>query len=151
MKATVALLLLSFWETNAHAGEPIAAARTSPPPVKASTPAPVATPPFVPEDWEAPSPTRRLEVVAMSRPGGSGYLTVAADPWCGVRIDGERVAERTPLDRFKLSSGLHVVRFDGPHLVNPHSKSYEIEVPIDGEVRLFVDVKTNTVVVKDQP
>jgi serine/threonine protein kinase len=38
------------------------------------------------------------------------FLTVSADPWGKVYVDGKRVAEETPLYRYRLSPGRHVVR-----------------------------------------
>jgi serine/threonine protein kinase len=39
-----------------------------------------------------------------------GYLTVTAEPWASVFIDGHRIANETPLYRSPVSPGEHVVR-----------------------------------------
>lgn len=60
-------------------------------------------------------------------------------------MDGKRVAEETPLKRLELPSGKHTLRFVNPDKGVQFTKEHVIDVPAGGEVKLFVDVKANTV------
>jgi hypothetical protein len=126
-----------------------------------STPAPTPTLVFVaitptprPTPKQTPHPTPKPTQVAIATPpptpvpthapaARSGYLTVFADPWCEVWVDGKRIAVETPLKKFQLPAGAHTLRF-----VNPR-KAFLIEkpmqIPADRELSLFVDVNAKTV------
>jgi serine/threonine protein kinase len=64
--------------------------------------------------------TTQKPVIESSRPDGFGYVTIGAQPYALVRIDGQEVGA-TPIMRKKLPAGAHVIE-----LVRPDS----------GEVRL---------------
>ena len=57
-----------------------------------------------------------------------GYLTVNADPWGAVYVDGERVAEQTPIYRLATSAGRHRVEVINPES-RRHSPARVVEVP----------------------
>jgi len=72
------------------------------------------------------------EPAAAPSPGGTGRLTIDAEPWAQVYIDG-RLAGPTPLFEHRVPAGTVTVR-----LVNPSlglEKTVRIEIPRDGVVR----------------
>jgi hypothetical protein len=72
-------------------------APTPPPAVTPPTPPPVAPPPVAP-------PKRPTE------PRGEARVTIAADPWCEVLIDGRPLGQ-TPIVDAKVTSGAHTLTF----------------------------------------
>jgi hypothetical protein len=50
------------------------------------------------------------------RPRAIGWLTVNAQPWAYVTIDGKRLASPTPVLRHPLKSGRHQVHLSSPSL-----------------------------------
>ncbi|OGQ09599.1 MAG: hypothetical protein A2138_06925 [Deltaproteobacteria bacterium RBG_16_71_12] len=67
---------------------------------------------------------------------GFGRLSLLAEPWASVTIDGVLVAKETPLRNFLIRAGKHVVVLENP--VIGASQTLEIEVAKDADVRRFV-------------
>ncbi|HVO30844.1 MAG TPA: protein kinase, partial [bacterium] len=84
----------------------------------------------------APNPTR----VASA---GPGFLNVNARPWVQVYVDGRLVATETPLRRFSIPSGRHVLKFTNP--AAHFSTETSVDIPANGERAFFVDVKSGAV------
>ncbi|MGZ3440620.1 MAG: hypothetical protein ACXVDD_13955, partial [Polyangia bacterium] len=114
----LATAALAGWRWRAHRAPAInAAAATTTPPATTLTPtvtaSPVAASPGAVS--RAPAhPTKRPAAVH-ARPAGPGavepaHLTVNATPWGSIYIDGRRIADETPLYRFALRPGDHVVQ-----------------------------------------
>jgi hypothetical protein len=91
--------------------EPAAAAQTAPSaPPSADEPAPAAPSPAAGlPDVAAPPPA---EAPAAAEPARVGLLSVAADPWADIEVDGVAIG-RTPLGDVPLRQGTHrvVARF----------------------------------------
>ncbi len=90
-----------------------------------------------------PSPARRAQIPRQRKVGGSaskavpaarppvpsltvGYLTADAQPWAELFVDGKRV-ERTPLSRYPLPAGSHVLQFKNPELGKEARRTVTIE------------------------
>ncbi|MCC7070248.1 MAG: serine/threonine protein kinase [Deltaproteobacteria bacterium] len=67
---------------------------------------------------------------------GFGRLSLAAEPWASVTIDGVLVAKETPLRNFLIRAGKHVVILENPVL--GASETLEIEVAPGAELRRSV-------------
>jgi hypothetical protein len=67
----------------------------------------------------------------------NGRLTLRAEPWADVVIDG-KPAGRTPLDAVALPIGQHTVVFSNPEL---GSRRYEVGVRAGAPTRLAVDLR----------
>jgi hypothetical protein len=81
------------------------------PPEPAPTPAP---PPPAP----APTPAPTAEPAVATKPAAKpkpAFLTVSADPWAFVTIDGKRRGQ-TPLHDLALPAGPHEITFENPPL-----------------------------------
>lgn len=79
-----------------------------------------------------PIVTAAEEPATAPGPGGTGRLTLDAEPWAQVYIDG-RLVGPTPLFEHRVPAGTVTVR-----LVNPSlglEKTVRIEIPRDGVVR----------------
>jgi serine/threonine-protein kinase len=68
---------------------------------------------------------------------GFGQLSISADPWASVTVDGNLVAKETPVRGLSLPAGHHVVVLSNPAF---GTKTLEVDVPANGEVRRFVDL-----------
>jgi serine/threonine-protein kinase len=105
----------------------------TPSPVKSSSPPrPTPTTPRVPRPPAAPPP------VAAIVPVGVGHLSLTSEPWGRVLVDGVVVAKETPLVRFALPAGTHVVVVENPVL--GLKKTVPITIAPDEHVRRFVDL-----------
>jgi serine/threonine-protein kinase len=73
-------------------------------------------------------------------PPNAGYITVMADPWADVYVDGELVATTPTAERIALSEGKHYVKYK-----NPYFETYTTEIVVQaGEVhRLEATLKPN--------
>jgi eukaryotic-like serine/threonine-protein kinase len=117
------------------------AAIAAPAPVLASAiaaPAPGARPP-------TPGATRKLAPPAVERPRapgpaeeGFGTLSIQAEPWAAVYVDGKLVKNETPLFKHTLRAGRHVVRLVNP--VYKLEKTIEVDVAPEGDLRRYVDL-----------
>lgn len=64
-----------------------------------------------------PRSTKGAAAPVVVAPGdNSAYLTVTADPWGSLIVDGKRVADETPVFRLAVSPGRHVVKVYHPSL-----------------------------------
>ena len=97
--------------TDAHRTEPLRDAGTRPPRLDAGEPGTLAA---------------RIDAGA-SRPTGTATLTVGANPWGNVLLDGKPIG-RTPIDHLSVPAGHHVVNviFGGED--PPRTLSYTIDV-----------------------
>jgi eukaryotic-like serine/threonine-protein kinase len=68
-----------------------------------------------------------------ARPAGTATLTIGANPWGNVLVDGKRIG-RTPIERLPVSAGRHVVEviFGGED--PPRTLRYTVDLA-DGEAR----------------
>jgi hypothetical protein len=88
-------------------------------PISPPLPAPILPPPATITQPEAPS-SAPPEVAAKKAPpakhgaGQVGFLTVTAEPWGALYVDGERVANETPVYRLRLPAGQHRVAIAYP-------------------------------------
>ena len=71
-------------------------------------------------------------------PVGVGHLSLTSEPWGRVLVDGVVVAKETPLVRFALPAGPHVVVVENPVL--GLKKTVPITIAPDEHVRRFVDL-----------
>lgn len=129
---------------------PVERAPPAAPPPASVAPAPAPAPPPVPEPppvAAGATPRSDPEPAAVARPAaagraattkGSGFLTVNARPWVRVAVDGQWVADETPLRRFRLSVGKHSVRF--VNVVSGFDQHRSITVRANGETKVFVDI-----------
>ena len=68
----------------------------------------------------------------------TGFLSVRARPWVAVSVDGERVADETPLKQHELGVGRAVLLFENSAL--GFRKKKVVRIRADRETRIFVDV-----------
>jgi serine/threonine-protein kinase len=120
----------------APAASPAPAIDGSPPVDEA--PAPSST--FTALELTVPSPSRKREprsrsarqarsqakAVKPAAPLKVGYLSADAAPWAGVWVEGKQV-DRTPLSRYPLPVGRHVVVFRNPDLGKEARRTVTIE------------------------
>lgn len=112
------------------ASEPVALAPAdaAPPavPVDARAPTRVARPrPRRTPDAAAPEPVARPEPITRPAPTGTAYLTVVADPFANVRIDGVDIGS-TPIFKRAIPAGRHEVL-----LIHPDSNAVRLRRVID--------------------
>jgi hypothetical protein len=112
---------LWFDAPNETAPEPpIAKAVTPPSEVPAPTPsAPPADPPRAPpgppaDNLQPPPAVKTKTARVSSTSSANGYLSVNSNPWGAVFLDGQRIADQTPLYRYPVPSGRHEVSVFDP-------------------------------------
>jgi serine/threonine-protein kinase len=106
---------------TAASSPPVVAPATSvvpPVPEVAPTAPPIALPPPAPPKRNH-APFRKANAEPKSVPSPSvptevGFLTVNADPWGAVYVDGKRLAEATPAYRVAVAAGTHRVTVQSP-------------------------------------
>lgn len=69
---------------------------------------------------------------------GVGHLSLTSEPWGRVLVDDVVVAQETPLVRFALPAGPHVVAVENPVL--GLKKTVPITIQPDEHVRRFIDL-----------
>lgn len=106
-----------------------------------ATPRPVSTRAVA----QTPAPPRPTPT-AVASVAGAGFLTVNARPWVQVYVGNKLVIAETPLRRYKLPAGRHVVRFSNP--TAKFSAERVVEITADSERSIFVDVKTGSVTLR---
>lgn len=99
-----------------------------------ATPIPIRTRTIV-AHTPVPVPTRVASVAQ------TGLLSVNAKPWVQVFVDGKLVASETPLRRFSLPAGKHVIRFVNPKFTTESS----VDIAPGAERSFFVDVNAKSV------
>ena len=99
-----------------------------------TTPIPVRTRAVV-AHTPVPAPTR------VASAAQTGLLSVNAKPWVQVFVDGKLVASETPLRRFSLPAGKHVIRFVNPKFTTESS----VDIAPGAERSFFVDVNAKSV------
>lgn len=99
------------------------------PPVTKEVPAPVRK--------RAPVRRRREVVVPKENAGAFGYLSADAVPWAKVFLDGKEI-ETTPLSRYPLPVGRHVLKFVNPDLKKATERV--VQIAPEGVVRIEVDL-----------
>ena len=72
-------------------------------------------------------------------PAGFGRLFLAAEPWARVTVDGSPLGQNTPVIGLRLAAGRHVVELENP--VYKLKQRVVVEIPVDGDVRRFVDLQ----------
>ena len=79
-----------------------------------------------------------VKAADVPRVDGFGKLTITTEPWASVSVDGKLLVKESPLRGHTLAAGKHTVVVDNPvlHL----SRTLEVEVPADAEVKRFVDL-----------
>jgi len=86
--------------------------------------------------------TRRTAEVPV-RQADAQLLTVLAQPWVEVWVDGKRVSVDTPLRAFSLPAGPHSFRFVNADAHYLGEK--QMTVPPGGELKVSVDVPKGTI------
>ena len=69
-------------------------------------------------------------------------MSVMAKPWAQIYVDGVRIAKATPVRRYKLSAGTHLIEARHPSLGTVKKRFH---IPKDEHVRLFADLKAKTI------
>jgi hypothetical protein len=69
---------------------------------------------------------------------GVGHLSITSEPWGRVVVDGVVVAKETPLVRYAVPAGHHVVVVENPVL--GLKKTVPITIAPDEHARRFVDL-----------
>jgi tRNA A-37 threonylcarbamoyl transferase component Bud32 len=82
----------------------------TPPPVVVVTPQPVTPPPVTPPPVTPPPIDNHHKHSSSTEPRGKASVTIAADPWCEVLIDGKPFGQ-TPLVDVSVTSGSHTLTF----------------------------------------
>jgi hypothetical protein len=84
-------------------------------------------------DARAPGEPPRRSDAGAARPAGSATLTIGANPWGNVLVDGKRIG-RTPIEHLSVAAGHHVVEviFGGED--PPRSQKFPLDVA-DGDTR----------------
>jgi serine/threonine protein kinase len=82
----------------------------------------------------APRPdAASIELTAPPRPTGTATLTIGANPWGNVVIDGKRIG-RTPIERLSVAAGRHVIEVTFAGEDPPRTQRYTVDLT-DGEAR----------------
>jgi eukaryotic-like serine/threonine-protein kinase len=121
---------------------PASDAPLDPPTAETTATAPTAPPSGRPApgpvDKGVPRPAKAA-AAAPERPAvtGFGQLSITAEPWASVTIDGTLVARETPLRALSLPAGRHVIVLENPVY---GLRTLELDVPAGGEIRRFVDL-----------
>ncbi len=89
---------------------------------RAATRVPVVAPPVVPAPGD-----------------GFGRLSLSAEPWARVSVDGVVVDEETPLVGFSLPAGPHTVVLDNP--IYQLRRSFVVDIKNGGHERRFIDLQ----------
>jgi len=63
--------------------------------------------------------------IVQDDPGSYGYLSVNANPWCAVHVDGKAMGN-TPLVRVKLSAGFHTVLLENRDEGKRRKRSFNV-------------------------
>ncbi len=115
----------------------VVAPSPSPSPLPSPTPSPRPRPapssPSTPSPSPSPSPAPSPAAVA-----GVGHLSITSEPWGRVVVDGVVVAKETPLVRYAVPAGHHVVVVENPVL--GLKKTVPITIAPDEHARRFVDL-----------
>jgi serine/threonine-protein kinase len=137
--AAAASVVFAAWMSRSgpHGSEPVTATVPAPVPTIAAAPAPSAVSPHAPtspqrrdlehgseragpRDGRAAAHRASARLVAdpgtRSRAVEMGYLTVHAEPWGTVLVDGRRFADQTPVYRAPISAGAHRVAVFNPEI-----------------------------------
>ena len=64
--------------------------------------------------WSGP---RAADAPTVLDPATAGYLTVSADPWAHVQVDGQQVLTTPAARRIPLKPGRHYVKYSNPYFV----------------------------------
>ncbi|WP_342379859.1 serine/threonine protein kinase [Myxococcus stipitatus] len=130
----LAVLTGGWWLLRPRGEVPVSSPEAMAVPVAPPSPA---SPPSEPEEAAPPKVAPRPPVsvkaaetrgpIAMPKaPGAVGFLTVDARPWAVVSVDGREV-DRTPLARYPLPPGRHLVVFHNPTLGLTEQRTVQVE------------------------